>query len=75
MASVRELPFTNITELKEKFPNSFNYICSKFPTSVSIDGFYVTLHCSKTGYKLIYDLVDIEHFNSLIPAVNLTPKE
>lgn len=74
MVKVTKIEIQSINDIKTKYPNAFKYLMSKMPTSISINGWYIELHCAFSGCKLIYDQDDIKHFNMLHEVVNLTPK-
>jgi hypothetical protein len=61
----------SLKEIKQKYPNGFDYLLSKKGTSIVINGFYVELICNRTGYKLIYDQDDIKYFDMLVKSENI----
>lgn len=65
----------SVSQIESEFPYAFNYLMSKKPTSISIDGAYISLHCVRSGKQLIYDNQDIKYFNMLYEEVNLMPNE
>lgn len=65
MAVVAKKIVTSIDELRTLYPNALEYLISKGGDSISVNGFYINLNCSKTGCQLIYDQYDIKVFDNV----------